>query len=275
MGFEVITPELARKYLERNTDNYRILQIKRVEQYAQEMISGNWERNGESIKFNKDGKLVDGQHRLHAVIKANIPVKIYVTRDIDNSVVLFDSGYNRSTKQIIDRLGYTIDNSVIAAARIIMCGTSGKVSPKMKLTNYILEHYDLFDRAKKICNTCDTSNRTALGKTSSCIAVVYSYLREQRINVESLMEFFRAFNTGNVIGCQHDVSPALVASRQIIRIKTNGSVDIIQRMNVVKQAIDDFIAQKSRVKLYPVDKYSEMEIFNYLRFIDNIRKDGN
>ena len=60
-----ITPELAHEWLGFNTHNRNIRQ-RIVTAYAADMTGGDWQWNGESIKFAEDGTLLDGQHRLAA-----------------------------------------------------------------------------------------------------------------------------------------------------------------------------------------------------------------
>lgn len=36
--------------------------------YSEDMAKGEWKTNGETIKFSKDGALIDGRNRLNAVM---------------------------------------------------------------------------------------------------------------------------------------------------------------------------------------------------------------
>ncbi|HMC01373.1 MAG TPA: hypothetical protein VKN14_10100, partial [Flavobacteriaceae bacterium] len=54
-----ITPKKAEELLEKNTGN-RIVSPHRVAQYAQNMVDGDWEENGEAIIFDKKGVLKNG-----------------------------------------------------------------------------------------------------------------------------------------------------------------------------------------------------------------------
>ena len=74
MKVETITPKLAEKWMEANKNN-RPLRRSLVGRYAGAIRRGQWELNGESIKFDEDGVLFDGQHRLAAVVEANKPIK--------------------------------------------------------------------------------------------------------------------------------------------------------------------------------------------------------
>ncbi|KAF7277615.1 hypothetical protein GWI33_002970, partial [Rhynchophorus ferrugineus] len=78
---ETITPDLARQYLAFNTHN-RNVRSYRVKGYAADMRDGRWTLNGEAIKFSADGTLLDGQHRLQAVIEADVAVQMLVVRGV-------------------------------------------------------------------------------------------------------------------------------------------------------------------------------------------------
>lgn len=72
-----MTPGLALALLERNAQNRRIAK-ERVEVYARDMINAAWELNNQGIAIGADGKLYDGQHRLHAVVRAKVTVPMLV-----------------------------------------------------------------------------------------------------------------------------------------------------------------------------------------------------
>lgn len=92
---ETITPELAQEYLGCNTHN-RNVRVNKVKAYAEDMRSGNWMQNGDSIRFSNSGTLLDGQHRLMAVIEAQIPIVMLVVRGLPlESQVTIDTGAHR------------------------------------------------------------------------------------------------------------------------------------------------------------------------------------
>lgn len=96
---ETITPVLAEEYLRHNTKN-RQLRKNLVSFYAEQMRKGQWMLNGESIVFSEDGTLVDGQHRLAAVVEANLNVEMLVVKNVSpDSFATIDSG---ATRKIAD-----------------------------------------------------------------------------------------------------------------------------------------------------------------------------
>lgn len=76
-----VTPQLAAEFLEKNANN-RSLSNAVVEHYAMQMRSGKWIANGETIKFGSNGELVDGQHRLQAIIQSGVTVTMVVVTGV-------------------------------------------------------------------------------------------------------------------------------------------------------------------------------------------------
>ena len=66
---ETITPELAAEFLKKNKSN-RPLSSKHVIALAGSIERGEWMFTGESIKFSESDTLLDGQHRLSAIVMA-------------------------------------------------------------------------------------------------------------------------------------------------------------------------------------------------------------
>lgn len=92
---KTVTPDMARQMLERNTNNRRV-SLDRVDRLAREIATGRWVLNGEAIKFSGE-KLIDGQHRLSAIIKANVPVQTLVVDGLpDDAFSTIDQGRKRS-----------------------------------------------------------------------------------------------------------------------------------------------------------------------------------
>lgn len=98
---EFITPERAIELLNRNTHN-RKARLTVVHRYSQEILKGNWQENtGESIKISDRGRILDGQHRLMAIVKANQGVNFHIAYGInDNAFSVIDIGANRTAADI-------------------------------------------------------------------------------------------------------------------------------------------------------------------------------
>ena len=122
---ETITPELARKWLDGNTGNFRTLDKKRVTNYFNEMKSGNWDVNGETIKFNEQQLLLDGQHRLTACVESGVTFKSFVVRNLIADAKHIDRGQPRTIAQWIKRSGVKNAKVIASAARHVVAHDKG------------------------------------------------------------------------------------------------------------------------------------------------------
>lgn len=91
-----ITPAMARAMLESNTGNFRPVNQSRVRRYASDMLTGKWWLNGEAIKTN-GVMLLDGQHRLHAIIMSGKTIETVVVDGLEtDSAISMDKGAPRT-----------------------------------------------------------------------------------------------------------------------------------------------------------------------------------
>lgn len=93
---ELITPDVAKEMLKGNHGN-RNLRLSAVTKWVETIKSGGWVTTPQGIILSPSGRLLDGQHRLTAVVTAGIPVQMVVWRDVPESVYPFlDRGAGRS-----------------------------------------------------------------------------------------------------------------------------------------------------------------------------------
>lgn len=107
MSLEVVwvTPEIAGDYLSRNIIN-RPLREATVRRYSDLMKRGHWKLNGEAIKFTTKGKLLDGQHRLTAVIMSGQNVPMTVVHGVpEEGFITLDQGAKRSLRDYLSIAG--------------------------------------------------------------------------------------------------------------------------------------------------------------------------
>lgn len=114
---QVITPQIAAELLTSNTRN-RPLRRSAVDFYSSEMKKGQWRLNGESIKISKTGVIIDGQHRLQAVIDSGISINTYITTGIEDDVFdTVDTGIKRTAADSAHLMGCKNAKNVMAIAR--------------------------------------------------------------------------------------------------------------------------------------------------------------
>lgn len=114
--WESITPKEAETMLRKNIVN-RPVREQKVKQYMRDMLNGRWnEESGETIIIDKEGNLVDGQHRLTAVLKSGKTLKWLVVRGVEPKVQrTINTGAPRSVSdQLHIEQGYS--NAALLAA---------------------------------------------------------------------------------------------------------------------------------------------------------------
>jgi hypothetical protein len=79
----LITPEMAKEMLKKNVSNRAIRKVV-VKGYADDMLAGAWRTTHQGIAFNSNGDLVDGQHRLSAIVLANKPIEMLICTYAEN-----------------------------------------------------------------------------------------------------------------------------------------------------------------------------------------------
>lgn len=108
-----VAPNVAEKLLLTQERN-RKLSDTRVLEYARRIRSTEWGLS-EPLKFDENGWLIDGQHRLKAVSKAEQPEKfIFIAGMPDNSKALLDLGMNRTVAQVAQIKGMDVSHTDVA-----------------------------------------------------------------------------------------------------------------------------------------------------------------
>jgi len=102
VSFELVTPELAAEWLAINRlDNRRVNPI-RVARYAGELKAGAWGLSHQGIAMDDKGRLMDGQHRLTAIVETGISAPMMVCRKVSGGLFpVIDGGAARGASQFL------------------------------------------------------------------------------------------------------------------------------------------------------------------------------
>lgn len=132
----LITPELAQMFYENLAVN-RKLRPAAVDVFCTEIIQGTFRTTHQGIAINTQGQVIDGQHRLAAIIKTQIPVTMFVAWDCEAVKAMdwpCDNGQPRSTAQILD---YTpVEGAIVEAVLALHRGTRKRFSTTERLTTF-------------------------------------------------------------------------------------------------------------------------------------------
>lgn len=113
---ENITPEQALVYLEQMPRNRRLVQAK-VDRLAKDMQDGLWMPElCDPLRFDTDGHLIDGQHRLWAVASTGLPFDFTIVRNLPTEAIyLIDSGKSRNLADAL-HINDEVDTACLSGA---------------------------------------------------------------------------------------------------------------------------------------------------------------
>lgn len=210
----LITPALAEQYLRQNTSN-RSLRPNKVEKYAKEMREGRWkEGTGDTIKICPDGRILDGQHRLAAIVKAEKSFHLTIADGVSPDVFdVLDIGSSRTARDMFKIAGKQYDSLAPAIIRRYIEMKSGKYGDshgrESPTPTVLLETYDLDPKLwNGICNNAqEWGKKFSRILEASVIGSFYALTRE--INTDQAFQFMEQLCTGNDIA-----NPTIATLRQ-------------------------------------------------------------
>ena len=155
-----ISPSMAAQWLEKNAHN-RPVRRTVVQHYARQMSRGEWRVNGESIKFDWDDVLEDGQHRLFAIIASGETIQMTVYYNLDpSSFSTIDTGVGRTMGDNLALRGESNYNVVAGALRILwryeqgIWHRGGGTNPSHKELLVLLDAHPLIRRSATVISSC-------------------------------------------------------------------------------------------------------------------------
>lgn len=123
----MIGPEMADKLLADRGPN-RAVSSAVIAKYARDIEAGRWQLNGQTIKIDSDGRLLDGQHRLEAVKKAMKAIPAIVVEGLPTDVInSLDIGRKRSMNDVLREHGETNTITLASALRWLWMIRTGVV----------------------------------------------------------------------------------------------------------------------------------------------------
>lgn len=192
IGIETITPEVAEEYLQKNVHN-RQIKLSKVKVIARDIVMGEYKLTHQGISFDEDGNLLDGQHRLKAIVLAGKPIDIFVARGVPRDAITgIDSVTPRTLEnhedvmKTKDDFKYTNKHGTIA--KIIEFGPNDSISISMS------EMYSLID--KYIDGIEFAMKFSKIKHAKSVILAVIARAYYGTDNIERLSEFMEVYRTG-------------------------------------------------------------------------------
>jgi hypothetical protein len=175
---ETITPEKARRILEKRKN--RTISVARVKTLADAMLSGQWQLTGQTIQIDKDGYLLDGQHRLTAIVQSNRTQRFFVARNVPPEARdVTDYVRPRSAADVLKMHGFASPSKMAGISRLLMMVDDGSLAG----TPSVIHNMSIKAFAEQNRGMLDWFNRTRQAKlngsfyTESIIAAAAALYR--------------------------------------------------------------------------------------------------
>lgn len=129
-----MTPEMAYEMLLNNTKN-RSLKKNVVLEYARQMKIGEWKLTAQGISISDEGVLIDGQHRLAAIVKSKKTIMIPVSTGLNYNDVfkVYDTGIKRTAADALHISGVKYSSKIASTIKrqlVLRNGAKTKVTNK-------------------------------------------------------------------------------------------------------------------------------------------------
>ena len=181
-----VTPDVATNYLTFNSKN-RKHSDKHVTFLTNQMLKGDFLENGESIVFDANNMLLDGQHRLMAIAKSGKSYNIPIVRGAKSlSMATYDTGKNRSASDVLELNNFKYTTHIANLIKNIYGFTVKKEKTNgvskgnraYTLTNqqvleYCQENYQWLKEIIKKCNSITAKSTTKVLSTSKIALISY------------------------------------------------------------------------------------------------------
>lgn len=241
-----VTPSMALRWLENANTHNRKVSDAQVRQFARDIQQGNWVLTHEGIAFDPHGILLDGQHRLWAIVQAEVSVEMPVWFNITpQALEVINGGRSRSLADRI-RLSHHRHGLVtpghVATLKAMMGGMSGPaVMTSSEASQAMCRHREAVNLALKLI----PSGRYIANAATRGVIARASYSADP----ERLALFAEMLCTG-VVPDPNDT--AVILLRQYL-YNTPGGAHHLQRERYAKtgRALMAFLGREPITRLMP------------------------
>lgn len=246
VSVETITPKQAEKYLQFNTSN-RTLRKSLVSQYARDMTNSKWKLTHQGIAFNCDGTLLDGQHRLAAIVESGTTIDMLVVRGVDSRhQLVMDDHAKRSA---YDALTLT-KGEVVTATDVAIVRAVVELQDSCNSRNTKEELYDLIEQfGKPLEFSREFSTNRQRGVTAASVFAAITLAWYYVEDLERLATFCRILCGIDMINEEGDRA-AQVLREWLLRNGVKYSSQRREAFRKTQRAIVSFMKHQKIDKLY-------------------------
>lgn len=217
-GFVTIDPTSAKAVLDRMNTHNRNIADSVVERYARDMVAGRWLPAGDPIRFSHSGLLLDGQHRLAAIVRSGTSQSVMVVWNLEEQTqTVMDSGRKRAVSHQLTLRGVPNSSLIAATVRFILSvrATSTTVRTiavgpwsESEVMGFFEQHEQLLLKATEVGRRVHAS----IHASPSVSSAMYFFFHQ--IDSQTCEDFFEKVITGTNLGAG---DPVLLLRNAVVR----------------------------------------------------------
>lgn len=245
-----VTPEMALEALGRMATNRRLSPVL-ARKYARQMINGEWRLTHQGIAFDTLGAVIDGQHRLRAIVIAMRTVRMLVVTGLDSSaMVAIDAHRARSETDRLRIAGNETENlrARVALLRSVLEMTLPFEQGRAATTQEIAELLEALH--DEISAVIEMTARNTRGVSHSCYrAALLSALLVQPGDKQRIQRFAALVASG-VGASSHESAAIRLREFLLVAGTRGGSSDRGQIFLRSQRALKAFLDNQGITRLY-------------------------
>jgi hypothetical protein len=208
-----VTPAMAGEWLKKNDAN-RGISTSRVDCYARDIANDRWGANPQPAIRNVNGGMLDAQHRMHAVVKANKGIWMLVVSGVSHEVrKTVDRNRPRTTADLV-RMRNGKNATTKASACRWLHWLDGGIGMRDRVSESEVD--DILSKRKREFDWLDKTKLSPAYRRSPYLAAVIWVMR---LNPSAVQEFHARVSDG--VGLKAG-SPALAMRHHMASMQGEG-----------------------------------------------------
>jgi hypothetical protein len=233
-----VTPAVAQAWLDLNTTNRKV-RTSNFSKLVRDMLGDNWHPTHQGVAFFDDGAIADGQHRLIAITKAQIPQWILVSYGWPRSAA---NGIDQQARRTVADAATISGKAPWVDDRVVSLVRSATVSGRSLSVDEIVDTAIAHEPAVRFAREIARPFSGTRGLCSSGVSSVLAMAAHHGVPIPTLQRFAEILSTGEILNPNEN---AAIRARDFCRdAKVSGHGGILNLQKRVASALAAFVAER-------------------------------
>lgn len=255
MKVVTITPQMAEDWLTTRSARNRHISKYIVARYARDMAEGNWVLTHQGLAFDESDRIIDGQHRLAAVVESGKSIRFAVTTGVPTEAMIgIDTGFQRRLEAVLTIAGQqSVSLEMVATARGMIALSEGRDAKRILSPMVVAEFLGKYIDGVEFAVHHMSPKKRSISTADVMAAIARGYYCVDRNIIEAFAHILLTGHTMSLV----DDQPVIALREYLIHpIGIRGSSSRVDRYRRTELAIDAYAKGKARPK--PVNQWTEV-----------------